>query len=214
MAWDRKQRRKLSDAGNWAFVTSNLSFLFFIVLAIAIMIASRAQVAVFDSAREAVNDAAAPVFDMLAQPAGVLKRWGQGFDSFLSVYEENQRLREENALLLAKQRELGELERKVARYEDQGDRLLDQNGHVHFEYEEVGDGERPEIDRSALRDLLLNALPPGCVRWGSVVRDVSPAGEGQWNVIVGDRSEGPFDLVVGADGAWSRVRPLLSPYKR
>ena len=118
MAWDRKQRRKLSDAGNWAFVSSNLSFLFFVVLAVAIMIVSRAQVGVFDSAREAVNDAAAPVFDMLAQPAGVLKRWGQGFDSFLSVYEENQRLREENALLLAKQRELGELERKVARYEE------------------------------------------------------------------------------------------------
>jgi len=118
MAWDRKQRRKLSDAGNWAFVSSNLSFLFFIVLAVAIMIVSRAQVGVFDSAREAVNDAAAPVFEMLAQPVGILKRWGQGIDSFLSVYEENQRLREENARLLAKQSEVGELERKVARYEE------------------------------------------------------------------------------------------------
>jgi rod shape-determining protein MreC len=118
MAWDRKQRRKLSDAGNWAFVTSNLSFLFFIVLALAIMIASRAQVAVFDSAREAVNDAAAPIYELLAQPAAMFKRWGQGFDSFLSVYEENQRLREENARLLAKQNELAELERKVARYEE------------------------------------------------------------------------------------------------
>ena len=118
MAWDRKQRRKLSDAGNWAFVTSNLSFLFFVVLAVAIMIASRAQFGVFDSAREAVNDAAAPLFNMLAQPVGILKRWGQGFDSFLSVYEENQRLREENARLLAKQSELVELERKVARYEE------------------------------------------------------------------------------------------------
>ena len=118
MAWDRKQRRKLSDAGNWAFVSSNLSFLFFIVLAVAIMIVSRAQVGVFDSAREAVNDAAAPVFEMLAQPAGILKRWGQGLDSFLAVYEENQRLREENARLLAKQSQVGELERKVARYEE------------------------------------------------------------------------------------------------
>ena len=118
MAWDRKQRRKLSDAGNWAFVTSNLSFLFFIVLAIAIMIASRAQVGVFDSAREAVNDAAAPIYEIAAQPAAMFKRWGQGLDSVLSVYEENQRLREENARLLAKQNELAELERKVARYEE------------------------------------------------------------------------------------------------
>lgn len=118
MAWDRKQRRKLSDAGNWAFVTSNLSFLFFIVLAIAIMIASRAQIGIFDSAREAVNDAAAPVYELAAQPAAMFKRWGQGLDSLLSVYEENQRLREENARLLAKQNELAELERKVARYEE------------------------------------------------------------------------------------------------
>ena len=55
MAWDRRQRRKLSDAGNWAFVTSNLSFLFFVLLAIVIMVASRAQVGLFDSAREAVK---------------------------------------------------------------------------------------------------------------------------------------------------------------
>ncbi|MBI1210562.1 MAG: rod shape-determining protein MreC [Alphaproteobacteria bacterium] len=118
MAWDRKQRRKLSDAGNWAFVTSNLSFLFFVVLAVAIMIASRAQIGIFDSAREAVNDAATPLYELAAQPAAMFKRWGQGLDSLLSVYEENQRLREENARLLAKQNELVELERKVARYED------------------------------------------------------------------------------------------------
>ncbi len=122
-------------------------------------------------------------------------------------------LHEESGLLALDRAGLSEAFLKVARYEDQGDRLLDQNGHVHFEYEETGDGERPEIDRSALRDLLLNALPPGCVRWDSAVRDVSSAGEGKWNVVVGDHSEGPFDLVVGADGAWSRVRPLLSPYK-
>src|SRR5262249_7551968 len=113
MAWDRKQRRKLSDAGNWAFVSSNLSFLFFIVLAVAIMVAARAQIPVFDSAREAVNDATTPLFELLAQPAAMVKRWGQGFDSFLSVYEENQRLREENARLMAKQNDLAELERKV-----------------------------------------------------------------------------------------------------
>lgn len=118
MAWDRKQRRTLSDGRNWAFVTSNLSFLFFIVLAIAIMIASRAQVGIFDSAREAVNDAAAPLYELAAQPTAMVKRWGQGFGSLVDLYEENQRLREENARLLAKQNELVELERKVARYEE------------------------------------------------------------------------------------------------
>jgi len=122
-------------------------------------------------------------------------------------------LHEESGLLALSRAGLTDALLKVARYEDQGDRLLDRSGHVHFEYEEAGDGDRPEVDRTALRGLLLDALPPGCVRWNSVVRDVSPAGEGNWNVAVADHGEGPFDLVVGADGTWSRVRPLLSPYK-
>ena len=94
---------------------------------------------------------------------------------------------------------------KVARYEDQGDRLLDRSGHVHFEYEEAGAGARPEVDRTALRGLLLDALPPSCVRWDSVVREVSPAEEGNWNVVIDGHSEGPFDLIVVASGRLSSL---------
>jgi len=122
-------------------------------------------------------------------------------------------LHEESGLLALSRAGLSEAFLKVARYEDQGDRLLDQHGHVHFEYEEAGAGDRPEVDRTELRSLLLDALPAGCVRWGSVVRDVSPAAVGGWQVVFDGHSEGPFDLIVGADGVWSRVRPLLSPYK-
>jgi 2-polyprenyl-6-methoxyphenol hydroxylase-like FAD-dependent oxidoreductase len=122
-------------------------------------------------------------------------------------------LHEESGLLALNWAGLSKAFLKVARYEDQGDRLLDRSGHVHFEYEEAGAGARPEVDRTALRGLLLDALPPGCVRWDSVVHEVSPAGEGNWNVVIDGHSEGPFDLIVGADGTWSRVRPLLSPYK-
>jgi 2-polyprenyl-6-methoxyphenol hydroxylase-like FAD-dependent oxidoreductase len=122
-------------------------------------------------------------------------------------------LHKESGLLALDRAGLSEAFLKVARYEDQGDRLLDQHGHVHFEYEETGAGDRPEIDRTELRNLLLESLPGECVRWGSVVRDVSPAATGGWRVETDGQSEGPFDLVVGADGVWSRVRPLLSPYK-
>ena len=122
-------------------------------------------------------------------------------------------LHEESGLLALGRAGLTEAFMKVARYEDQGDRLLDRSGQVHFEYQEAGAGDRPEVDRSALRDILLESLQPQCVRWGSAVCYVSPAGDGTWNILVGDRRFGPFDLVVGADGSWSCVRPLLSPYK-
>jgi len=122
-------------------------------------------------------------------------------------------LHEESGLLALDRAGLRKPFLGAARYEDQGDRLLDQHAHVHFSHEETGSGDRPEIDRTALRRILLDALPPQYIRWGSPVRAVSPAAAGGWFVSVNGQDEGPFDLVVGADGAWSRVRPLLSPYQ-
>jgi 2-polyprenyl-6-methoxyphenol hydroxylase-like FAD-dependent oxidoreductase len=106
---------------------------------------------------------------------------------------------------------LAELEREFlaqARPEDQGDRLYDATGRLLFDRDGQGD-DRPEIDRSALRNILLAALAPGIVRWGAKVEAVRPSAGPGCEVMVDGRAE-RFDLVVGADGAWSRVRPLLS----
>lgn len=106
---------------------------------------------------------------------------------------------------------LAELEREFlaqARPEDQGDRLYDATGRLLFDRDGQGD-DRPEIDRSALRNILLAALAPGIVRWGAKVEAVRPSAGPGCEVVVDGRAE-RFDLVVGADGAWSRVRPLLS----
>jgi 2-polyprenyl-6-methoxyphenol hydroxylase-like FAD-dependent oxidoreductase len=96
----------------------------------------------------------------------------------------------------------------AARPEDQGDRLYDQNGTLLFDRDGAGD-DRPEIDRTALRQILLESLPPGIVRWGSRVEAVTPRADGGCDVLAGGATE-RFDVVVGADGAWSRVRPLLT----
>lgn len=95
-----------------------------------------------------------------------------------------------------------------ARPEDQGDRICDSSGALLFD--RAGDGDdRPEIDRAALRRILLASLPAGAVRWGTKVEAIQPSGTGAWHVVVEGAAE-RFDVVVGADGAWSRVRPLLS----
>lgn len=94
----------------------------------------------------------------------------------------------------------------AARPEDQGDRLYDPAGNLLFDRDGSGD-DRPEIDRTALRRILLDSLAPGTVRWGSRVGAVVPEGDG-W-AVAGAGWRARFDLVVGADGAWSRVRPLL-----
>jgi 2-polyprenyl-6-methoxyphenol hydroxylase-like FAD-dependent oxidoreductase len=70
---------------------------------------------------------------------------------------------------------------------------------------------KPEIDRGQLRDLLLGSLTPGTVRWGRALERVSGPAEGPRLLHFADGTTVETDLVVGADGAFSRVRPAVSP---
>ena len=65
---------------------------------------------------------------------------------------------------------------------------------------------RPEIDREKLRKILWEALPTGTVRWGCRLRSVDE----DLSLHFDHGTEKGFDLIVGADGAWSKIRPLLS----
>jgi 2-polyprenyl-6-methoxyphenol hydroxylase-like FAD-dependent oxidoreductase len=86
-------------------------------------------------------------------------------------------------------------------------RVLDKHATVLMD--EEGTGERPEIDRGDLRDLLLGSLPVGTVRWDSRVTAVRAVADGHELTFADGRTE-VTGLLVGADGAWSRVRPLVS----
>ncbi|NMO92676.1 NAD(P)/FAD-dependent oxidoreductase [Actinomycetospora sp. TBRC 11914] len=89
-------------------------------------------------------------------------------------------------------------------------RVLEPDGTVLLDQPDDGGGERPEVQRADLRRLLLDALPEGTVRWGHRVTGVRALGDGRHEVSFADGSTVVTDLLVGADGAWSRVRPLLS----
>jgi 2-polyprenyl-6-methoxyphenol hydroxylase-like FAD-dependent oxidoreductase len=62
--------------------------------------------------------------------------------------------------------------RQIARYEDQGGRLYDKNGRLVLADDDTADRERPEVDRTALRDILLASVPTDAIRWGQALRDV------------------------------------------
>ena len=100
--------------------------------------------------------------------------------------------------------------RRVARYEDQESRVYDKHGALRFADTDVSGKDRPEVDRSHLRQMLLDSLPDGIVRWDHALSTVEPQDGGGYALAFRNGAGETFDFVVGADGAWSRVRPLLS----
>jgi 2-polyprenyl-6-methoxyphenol hydroxylase-like FAD-dependent oxidoreductase len=94
----------------------------------------------------------------------------------------------------------------LARPEGQAHRLLDPSGAVLAEQVPgTEEAAAPEVDRAQLRRMLAESLTPGTIRWGSRVASVG-AGE----VTFADGTTESADLVIGADGAWSRVRASLT----
>ncbi|VVJ20029.1 Putative monooxygenase [Amycolatopsis camponoti] len=89
-------------------------------------------------------------------------------------------------------------------------RILDRDANLLYEKVDDGTGGRPEVQRGELRQLLLDALPEGTVQWGHKVSGGRTLDDGCHEVTFTDGTTVVTSLLVGADGAWSKVRPLLT----
>ncbi len=101
--------------------------------------------------------------------------------------------------------------KKFARPEGQSLKVIDKHGRIHHEDEgRPDDMSRPEIDRQDLRKILLDSLEPGTVLYNKHLTNVESLGHGQHKLVFKDGTSEITDFLVGADGTWSKVRPLLT----
>src|SRR6202167_548019 len=77
-------------------------------------------------------------------------------------------------------------------------RVLDRWGTVLLDLPHDGTGERPEVSRGELRQLLLDSLPDGIVHWGRKVSGARALGEGRHEVRFTDRATVVTSMLVGA----------------
>ncbi|CAJ0548583.1 Ff.00g021960.m01.CDS01 [Fusarium sp. VM40] len=98
--------------------------------------------------------------------------------------------------------------------------LMDSQGGSRASFGDDNGEERPEIDRQQLRQILLDSIPAERIRWGKTINSVDRkedehrGGAYAWTLNFRDGStESGFRLIVGADGAWSKIRPLITDAK-
>jgi 2-polyprenyl-6-methoxyphenol hydroxylase-like FAD-dependent oxidoreductase len=97
--------------------------------------------------------------------------------------------------------------------------ILDENAKIFFSDHETNVEEdfgneyfRPEIDRGALRKILLEFLQPETIVWNSHFISMEPQNEG-WLLSFKNGESFYADIVIGSDGANSKIRPYITDIK-
>jgi len=106
---------------------------------------------------------------------------------------------------------------KILRPEGEALRITDQTSTILYdEGTDSGpdEGTRPEVDRTQLRSLLLESVPQHTIKWGHKVEEAKQAADGTYTLAFENKPEATgFDVVIGCDGAWSKIRSLISETK-
>ena len=92
-----------------------------------------------------------------------------------------------------------------------GERMADHRGAVIREEppDEANPYDRPEVDRGDLHALLANSLAPGTVVWGQNFQSLDDD-DGRFRLRFAGQPERVADVVIGASGARSKVRPYVT----
>jgi rod shape-determining protein MreC len=107
-------------ANAWKIARKNnaqLPLLIVIALAIVLVLLGKAQIGLFDRARAHVTDLMAPMLEKVRAPVAGFDRWIGSIGEIFSVYEQNLKLKEENARLRQWRNVAVTLQGRVNRYQ-------------------------------------------------------------------------------------------------
>ncbi|KAL6716068.1 hypothetical protein ACLMJK_007030 [Lecanora helva] len=122
-------------------------------------------------------------------------------------------LHDDTGLKALKEASLFDQFQKYARYDGEAIQVVDKNMKIYLKLggtTEATSRGRPEIDRERLREILLHSLPADTIRWNCRLRKIDTQ---DLSLHFDHGVERGFDLIVGADGAWSKVRPAVTDVK-
>ncbi|TGK25993.1 FAD-dependent oxidoreductase [Leptospira stimsonii] len=119
-------------------------------------------------------------------------------------------IHENNGQIALREAGLFEQFREIIHKGAQATRIFDKDAFLLLEEHDDEKGSRPEVLRGELRRILINSIPPDTIFWGNKLNSASSLGDGRHEITFTNDLSVTTDLLVGADGAWSKVRPLLS----
>jgi 2-polyprenyl-6-methoxyphenol hydroxylase-like FAD-dependent oxidoreductase len=122
-------------------------------------------------------------------------------------------IHEYNGQLALKDAGLYEEFRGLIQAEAEAQCVLDKDATVLLYQADKGNGGRPEVPRGELRRILIDSLPAAAIVWGHKATAAASLGDGRHTVTFANGASVTAELLVAADGAWSKVRPLLSDAK-
>ena len=210
--------------GTWKIArgkgSPQLSIAIVTILAAALVVLGRAQSTVFDRARAYLTDAAAPALETLRGPMNSAGRWLRDIDEIFVVYQENIRLKQENARLRQWKNAALVLDQRLNRYQLLLNAVSDPSlsavtAHV------IGRGNHPFLDTIILDAGRKQGVKPGeaVVDARGMIGRVYLVGEHTaWVILMTDLSSrvpvavepGHVQAILAGDNSGS---PLLEPSK-
>jgi len=156
----------------------------------------------------------------LLQQKGVsVKVYERDFNASVRVQGATLDLHFESGLKVIEEAGLTQAFKEAYRPGAEKGRIVDKHANIIYDEhantydKDFGDEEfRPEIDRGDLRDILLNSLQPDTVVWDSQFLSMSQVGD-TWKLEFKNGTTANADIVIGADGGNSKIRPFVTPSK-